>query len=34
LTSLGDALALEFRSFDALGPDLRIVSRAVGRDRF
>lgn len=34
LTSLGDALALEFRSFDAVGPDLRIVARVAGRDRF
>jgi diaminohydroxyphosphoribosylaminopyrimidine deaminase/5-amino-6-(5-phosphoribosylamino)uracil reductase len=34
LTSLGDALALEFRSFDAVGPDLRIVARVAGRDSF
>ncbi|WP_443082891.1 bifunctional diaminohydroxyphosphoribosylaminopyrimidine deaminase/5-amino-6-(5-phosphoribosylamino)uracil reductase RibD [Variovorax sp. HW608] len=34
LTSLGDALALEFRSFEAVGPDLRIVARVAGRDRF
>ncbi|MEJ8809971.1 bifunctional diaminohydroxyphosphoribosylaminopyrimidine deaminase/5-amino-6-(5-phosphoribosylamino)uracil reductase RibD [Variovorax ureilyticus] len=34
LTSLGDALALEFRTFDAVGPDLRIVARVAGRHRF
>ncbi|WP_093159519.1 bifunctional diaminohydroxyphosphoribosylaminopyrimidine deaminase/5-amino-6-(5-phosphoribosylamino)uracil reductase RibD [Variovorax sp. YR216] len=34
LTSLGDALALEFRSFDPVGPDLRIVARVAGRDQF
>ena len=34
LTSLADGLALEFRSVDTVGPDLRIVARVVGRDRF
>lgn len=34
LTSLADALPLEFRSVDRLGPDLRIVARVTGRDAF
>ena len=34
LTALSEALALEFRSFDAVGPDLRIVARVAGRDKF
>ena len=34
LTTLADAAALEFRSVTQLGPDLRIVARGVGRDRF
>lgn len=34
LTSLGAALALEFQSFEAIGPDLRIVARVAGRDHF
>ncbi|WP_443082786.1 bifunctional diaminohydroxyphosphoribosylaminopyrimidine deaminase/5-amino-6-(5-phosphoribosylamino)uracil reductase RibD [Variovorax sp. PAMC 28711] len=34
LTSLADALPLEFRSVDKLGPDLRIVARVAGRDSF
>lgn len=34
LTALGDALALEFKSFEQIGPDLRIVARVAGRDRF
>jgi diaminohydroxyphosphoribosylaminopyrimidine deaminase/5-amino-6-(5-phosphoribosylamino)uracil reductase len=34
LTSLADALALEFRSCDPIGPDLRIVARVAGRERF
>lgn len=34
LTVLGDALALEFKSFEPVGPDLRIVARVAGRDRF
>jgi diaminohydroxyphosphoribosylaminopyrimidine deaminase/5-amino-6-(5-phosphoribosylamino)uracil reductase len=34
LTRLDQALALEFKSFEPLGPDLRIVARIAGRDRF
>lgn len=34
LAALGDALPLEFLSCDRIGPDLRIVARVVGRDRF
>ncbi len=34
LTSLADALNLEFKSFEPVGPDLRIIARVVGRDRF
>jgi diaminohydroxyphosphoribosylaminopyrimidine deaminase / 5-amino-6-(5-phosphoribosylamino)uracil reductase len=34
LTELSQALALEFVSSQALGPDLRIVARVAGRDRF
>lgn len=34
LTSLEGALALEFKSVEMLGPDLRIVSRVRGRDSF
>ena len=34
LTSLADALALEFRDVDKIGPDLRIVARVAGRDAF
>jgi diaminohydroxyphosphoribosylaminopyrimidine deaminase/5-amino-6-(5-phosphoribosylamino)uracil reductase len=34
LTELSQALPLEFRSTDRLGPDLRIVARVEGRDRF
>jgi len=34
LTSLAGALPLEFKSVDMLGPDLRIVARVAGRDRF
>ena len=34
LTSLADALPLEFRSVERLGPDLRIVARVAGRDAF
>jgi diaminohydroxyphosphoribosylaminopyrimidine deaminase/5-amino-6-(5-phosphoribosylamino)uracil reductase len=34
LSALGDALALEFKSFQPVGPDLRIVARVAGRDRF
>ncbi|RZL85658.1 MAG: bifunctional diaminohydroxyphosphoribosylaminopyrimidine deaminase/5-amino-6-(5-phosphoribosylamino)uracil reductase RibD, partial [Variovorax sp.] len=34
LTALSGALPLEFKSVDMLGPDLRIVARVTGRDRF
>ncbi|MBO9650313.1 MAG: bifunctional diaminohydroxyphosphoribosylaminopyrimidine deaminase/5-amino-6-(5-phosphoribosylamino)uracil reductase RibD [Variovorax sp.] len=34
LSTLGGALPLEFRSFDRLGPDLRILARISGRDAF
>ena len=34
LTSLAGALPLEFRAIDRFGPDLRIVARVAGRDRF
>ncbi|RYH68061.1 MAG: bifunctional diaminohydroxyphosphoribosylaminopyrimidine deaminase/5-amino-6-(5-phosphoribosylamino)uracil reductase RibD [Alcaligenaceae bacterium] len=34
LTSLADALPLDFRSVDRCGPDLRIVARVTGRDAF
>ncbi|WP_309904059.1 bifunctional diaminohydroxyphosphoribosylaminopyrimidine deaminase/5-amino-6-(5-phosphoribosylamino)uracil reductase RibD [Variovorax soli] len=34
LTRLDQALALEFKSVEALGPDLRILARVAGRDRF
>ena len=34
LTSLEGALALEFKSVQMLGPDLRVVSRVRGRDSF
>ena len=34
LTELAQALPLEFMSSGALGPDLRIVARVAGRDRF
>ena len=34
LTALGEALALEFRSCETVGPDLRIIARVAGRDRF
>jgi len=34
LTELAGALPLEFRSVDRVGPDLRIVARVAGRDRF
>ena len=34
LTALSEALALEFISSDSIGPDLRIVARIAGRDRF
>lgn len=34
LDALSDGLALEFKSVDTLGPDLRIIARVTGRDRF
>ena len=34
LTELAGTLALEFRSVDLVGPDLRIVARVAGRDQF
>ncbi len=34
LAELSGALPLEFRQFDLLGPDLRIVARVAGRDTF
>ena len=34
LQSLQDAVALKFQSIDQVGPDLRIVARVAGRDRF
>ncbi|MBD9392188.1 bifunctional diaminohydroxyphosphoribosylaminopyrimidine deaminase/5-amino-6-(5-phosphoribosylamino)uracil reductase RibD [Acidovorax sp. ACV01] len=34
LTALADGLALEFKSVDTLGADLRIVARVQGRDSF
>ncbi len=34
LTALTDALALEFKSTAMVGPDLRILARVPGRDRF
>jgi diaminohydroxyphosphoribosylaminopyrimidine deaminase/5-amino-6-(5-phosphoribosylamino)uracil reductase len=34
LTALSDAVALEFKSVDLIGPDLRILARMAGRDRF
>lgn len=34
LTALTDALPLEFRSVELIGPDLRIVARVTGKDVF
>ena len=34
LASLGDAAPLQFQAVDRLGPDLRVLARGVGRDRF
>lgn len=34
LAALSDAVPLEFRSVDRIGPDLRVVARVAGRDRF
>ena len=34
LAALSDAVALEFTSVDRVGPDLRIIARPPGRDKF
>lgn len=34
LTALSDALALEYTSVERVGPDLRIIARPPGRDKF
>ncbi|MBA3773875.1 MAG: bifunctional diaminohydroxyphosphoribosylaminopyrimidine deaminase/5-amino-6-(5-phosphoribosylamino)uracil reductase RibD [Ramlibacter sp.] len=34
LTDLGDAVSLEFQSSQSVGPDLRLLARIPGRDRF
>lgn len=34
LTALADGLALEFKSVETLGADLRVVARVQGRDSF
>jgi diaminohydroxyphosphoribosylaminopyrimidine deaminase / 5-amino-6-(5-phosphoribosylamino)uracil reductase len=34
IAALGQALALEFKSTDKLGPDLRVIARVAGRDQF
>jgi diaminohydroxyphosphoribosylaminopyrimidine deaminase/5-amino-6-(5-phosphoribosylamino)uracil reductase len=34
LTDLAQAIALEFRSADRVGPDLRVLARVAGRDAF
>lgn len=34
LHQLSDALALEFKSSEMIGPDLRLLARVVGRDQF
>lgn len=34
LRQLSEALALEFKSSEMIGPDLRLVARVVGRDQF
>lgn len=34
LTALSEAMALEFTSVDRVGPDLRIIARPPGRDKF
>jgi diaminohydroxyphosphoribosylaminopyrimidine deaminase/5-amino-6-(5-phosphoribosylamino)uracil reductase len=34
LASLSEAVALEFRQFDAIGSDLRVLARVRGRDGF
>jgi diaminohydroxyphosphoribosylaminopyrimidine deaminase/5-amino-6-(5-phosphoribosylamino)uracil reductase len=34
LSELSQAIPLEFKSTEMLGPDLRIVARIPGRDQF
>ncbi|RYF23586.1 MAG: bifunctional diaminohydroxyphosphoribosylaminopyrimidine deaminase/5-amino-6-(5-phosphoribosylamino)uracil reductase RibD [Comamonadaceae bacterium] len=34
LTALADGLALEFKSVDLVGPDVRLIARVQGRDAF
>jgi diaminohydroxyphosphoribosylaminopyrimidine deaminase/5-amino-6-(5-phosphoribosylamino)uracil reductase len=34
LTALTQAIALDFRSAEMIGPDLRILARGTGRDTF
>lgn len=34
LDLLSDAMKLEFQSVDRVGPDLRVLARVAGRDRF
>ncbi|RYH70409.1 MAG: bifunctional diaminohydroxyphosphoribosylaminopyrimidine deaminase/5-amino-6-(5-phosphoribosylamino)uracil reductase RibD [Alcaligenaceae bacterium] len=34
LTQLKDGVALEFKSVDRIGPDLRLIARVVGRENF
>ncbi|MGH8846641.1 MAG: bifunctional diaminohydroxyphosphoribosylaminopyrimidine deaminase/5-amino-6-(5-phosphoribosylamino)uracil reductase RibD, partial [Polaromonas sp.] len=34
MTELSQAVDMEFRSTDMIGPDLRIVARVKGRDQF
>jgi diaminohydroxyphosphoribosylaminopyrimidine deaminase/5-amino-6-(5-phosphoribosylamino)uracil reductase len=34
LQDLSQAIPLEFKSIDSMGPDLRIVARVCGRDQF
>ena len=34
LESLAGALKLEFRSVDRVGPDIRLLARVAGRDKF
>lgn len=34
LTELAQGIALEFKSADLVGPDLRVLARIPGRDQF
>jgi diaminohydroxyphosphoribosylaminopyrimidine deaminase/5-amino-6-(5-phosphoribosylamino)uracil reductase len=34
LTNLGEALQLDFKSAEMVGPDLRVIARVTGRDLF